>query len=342
MNFFANSLFVLFFLCASASPTQAEAAMRNLPVPETVSPEMRALINAEPFPFWNLRPKNDAEWNDFVRTIADATKAALPKLREQTGAAAEPGIVAGVPVFWVAPQNLPPQNAERVLLHFHGGGYVLNPGEAGLPEAMLMAGIGGFKVLSVDYRMAPKFPYPAAMDDAVAVYRELLKTVPAEKIGVFGTSTGGGMTLALALRAKAEGLPPPAALAAGTPWTDLAKIGDSYFVNEGADNVLIGYDGWLAEAAKLYAAGRDLKDPMLSPVYGDASGFPPTLLTTGTRDLFLSNTVRMHVKLRQAGAEADLIVLEGVSHAQYMMAPGAPETRFHFTELGKFFDRRLQ
>ena len=180
------------------------------------------------------------------------------------------------------------------------------------------------------------------MDDAVAVYRELLKTVPAEKIGVFGTSTGGGMALALGLRAKAEGLPLPAALAPGTPWTDLTETGDSYFVNEGVDNILVSYDGWLGEAAKIYAAGHDMKNPMLSPIYGDVSGFPPTLLTTGTRDLFLSNTIRMHLKLRQAGIDADLIVFEGMSHAHYLMDPNAPETRFHFSELGKFFNQHLQ
>ena len=122
----------------------------------------------------------------------------------------------------------------------------------------------------------------------------------------------------------------------------MTKTGDSYFVNEGVDNILVSYDGWLEDAAKLYAAGHDLKDPMLSPVYGDVTGFPPTLLTSGTRDLFLSNTVRMHLKLRQAGVNADLIVFEGMSHAQYHLNPGAPETRFHFTELGKFFSSHLQ
>ena len=205
----------------------------------------------------------------------------------------------------------------------------------------MMAGIGKFRVVYADYRLAPDFPYPAAIDDAVSVYRGLLETTPAERIGVFGTSTGGAMTLILTLRARAEGLPLPAAIAPGTPWTDLTKTGDSYFVNEGVDNVLISYDGWLSEAARVYAGGHDLKDPMLSPVYGDVSNFPPTLLTSGTRDLFLSNTVRMHLKLRQAGVPADLIVFEGLSHAQYHMAL-MPEATFHFTELGRFFGRNLR
>ncbi len=331
---------MLFLFCLCASSVQA--AMREMPVPKTVSPEMQTLIGAEPFSFWNLHPQSNAEWKTFVQKVAEAGEAALPKLREQMGVTVMPGNMAGVPVFTVTPRNLRPENAERILLHFHGGGYVLNPGEAGTQEAILMAGIGGFTVLSVDYRTAPDFPYPAAMDDVVAVYRELLKTIPAEKIGVFGTSTGGGMTLALALRAKDERLPLPAALAPGTPWTDLTKTGDSYFVNEGVDNILVSYDGWLAEAAKLYAAGHDLKDPFLSPVYGDVTGFPPTLLTTGTRDLFLSNTVRMHLKLRQAGVDADLMVFEGMSHAHYHMNPDAQETHFHFSELGKFFDRNLK
>lgn len=319
-----------------------ETVQRPFPVPQTVSPDLQALIGADPFPFWNLHPKTTAEWKDFVEKVAAAERACLPDLRERMGVDVTPGLVAGVPVFSVVPRTVAPENEGRVLLHFHGGGYVLNPGEAGTPEAILMAGIGGFRVLSVDYRMAPDFPYPAAMDDALAVYRELLKTIPAERIGVFGTSTGGGMTLALALRAKAEGLPLPAALAPGTPWTDLAKIGDSYFTNEGVDTILVSYDGWLGDAAKLYAGQHDLKDPFLSPVYGDVTGFPPTLLTSGTRDLFLSNTVRMHLKLREAGVNADLIVFEGMSHAHYYMRPDAPETRFHFTELARFFGHHLK
>jgi len=121
-------------------------------------------------------------------------------------------------------------------------------------------------------------------------------------MAIVGTSTGGGMTLAMILRAKQEGLALPAAIAPGTPWSDLTETGDSYKTNEWLDNVLVSYSGYLSHAAALYANGHDMKDPQLSPIYGDFHGFPPAILTTGTRDLFLSNTVRTHRKLREAGS----------------------------------------
>jgi epsilon-lactone hydrolase len=175
----------------------------------------------------------------------------------------------------------------------------------------------------------------------MAVYKEIVKTTDAKKIAIFGTSTGGGMTLAMVLRAKMEGLPLPAAIAPGTPWSDMTKTGDSYFTNDTVDNVLVSNEGWLGDAAKLYANGHDLKDPLLSPVYGDLHGFPPTILTSGTRDLFLSNTVRVHRKLRDAGVVADLIMFEGMSHAQYLFSADAPENKQHFAELSAFFDKYL-
>jgi monoterpene epsilon-lactone hydrolase len=140
------------------------------------------------------------------------------------------------------------------------------------------------------------------------------------------------MTLAMVLRAKQEGLPLPGAIAPATPWSDMTKTGDTYFANEMVDNILVSND----------ANGHDLKDPMLSPVYGDLQGFPPTILTSGTRDLFLSNTVRVHRKLRAAGVVADLIVFEGQSHAQYLFFPDAPEGKEYFVEVTSFFDKYLE
>jgi alpha/beta hydrolase fold len=144
------------------------------------------------------------------------------------------------------------------------------------------------------------------------------------------------------VEAVAQGLPLPGAIAPATPWSDMTKTGDTYFANEMVDNILVSNDGWLADAASLYANGHDLKDPMLSPVYGDLQGFPPTILTSGTRDLFLSNTVRVHRKLRAAGVVADLIVFEGQSHAQYLFVPDATEAKEYFTEVTAFFDKHLE
>jgi len=319
-----------------------EAPAKALAVPTVgVSPQEQALIGAPLPPFWNMHPKDATEWKALIKTRADVIIKTLPGLREKFGVKSEQVKIAGVNCYILTPDNIPEQNRNRLLVHVHGGGYVFGPEESATREAILMAGFGKFKVISIDYRMPPDFPYPAAMDDAMAVWKEAVKTNDPKKMAIFGTSTGGGMTLAMVLRAKTEGLPLPAATAPGTPWSDMTKTGDTFFTNEMIDNILVSNDGWLGDAAKLYANGHDLKDPQLSPVYGDVSGFPPTILTSGTRDLFLSNTVRMHRKLRQAGAVADLHVFEGQSHAQYAGDPDAPETKEHFGELTFFFDKYL-
>lgn len=338
MNFFSTMLLSALLAFAPALP--APGRETAFPVPSTVSPELRDMISAGIPDGWNKPPRSVEEWKTWIDAAAQRQLKNLPALREKLGVVMKADIMSGVPVFIIEPKE--PVNDGRVLLNLHGGGYVLGPGEAGTQEAVFMAGMGRFRVIYADYRMAPDFPYPAAIDDAMAVYRELLTKTPAESIGVFGTSTGGAMTLILALRAKDEGLPLPGALASGTPWAQLNKVGDSYATNEGVDNVLVSYDGWLAGAAELYAAGHDMEDPYLSPVNGDVHGFPPTLLTSGTRDLFLSNTVRMHLKLREAGVPADLIVFEGLSHAQYHMNADMPEARCHFEELSRFFRKNLK
>jgi epsilon-lactone hydrolase len=314
---------------------------RDVPVPDTVSPQMQALIAAPLSPIWNDHPKSTAEWKALIERRANEVAATLPDLRKRLGVTVEPVVVAGIRTYRVTPGEIAEHNRDRLLVHVHGGGYVFGPGESGTREAILMAGYGRTKIISIDYRMPPDHPYPAAMDDAMAVWREVVKTTDPRKMAIFGTSTGGGMTLAMVLRAKAEGLPLPGAIGPGTPWSDMTKTGDTFFTSEMLDNILVSNDGWLGDAAKLYANGHDLKDPMLSPVYGDFHGFPPTILTSGTRDLFLSNTVRVHRKLRAAGVEADLHVFEGQSHAQYAGDPYAPETKEHFGEVARFFEKHL-
>ncbi len=313
---------------------------RTLSVPETVSPALQAVI-AAPYPTgWNSVPQTAAAWRALAAESATAVAPLLPPIRSRLGVSVESARIAGVNVFLVTPERLPAENRDRLLLHLHGGGYVFFPGEAGAGEAMLMAGYGGFRCVSVDYRMAPDFPFPAALDDVVAVWRALLAANDPRRMGIFGSSAGGGLTLALLLRASAEGLALPGAIAPGTPWSDLTSAGNSIRANAYVDNVLVSYSGWAGAAASLYAAGRDLSDPLLSPINGDFHGFPPAMLTSGTRDLFLSNTVRTHRKLRQAGVAAELQIFEGQSHAQFL-TPFVPETEEAFGELARFFERCL-
>ena len=320
---------------------QGQSNAHVVEVPPTVSPEILPLV-AAPLPQWNVHPQSEAEWKNFRDSFTAPTLAALPGIRQELGVTLDHGVIGGVKVNILTPHVIAKENENRVLLHFHSGGYVLNPGDAGTREATYMAAFGQVKVISVDYRLAPENPYPAALDDCIAVYRELLATNHPKRIGVFGTSAGGALTLALVLRAKTEGLPLPGAIAPGSPQSDMTKTGDSYQTLEFIDNFQVSYDGWLKDALAVYANGHDMMDPLLSPVYGDLSDLPPAILTSGTRDLFLSNTVRVHRKLRQAGVIAELQVFEGLSHNEYAMVPTAPETMEAFAEIARFFNEHLK
>jgi epsilon-lactone hydrolase len=315
-----------------------EVPARTVPVPTTVSPEMQTMVGAPLSGNWNTYPKSVEEWK---KLSAPSAGRGVQALREKFGVTSEALTVNGVPAHMLTPKDIAPENRNRLLVHIHGGCYVLFGGESGTTEGIYMAGFGRCKVLSIDYRRPPESPYPAALDDSVAAWKGALKMAEPKNMAIFGTSAGGALTLSTILRAKQEGLPLPGAIAPGTPMSDLTKTGDSFYTNFMVDNVLVGSDGRCDAMAKLYANGHDLKDPMLSPVYGDMKGFPPALLTTGTRDLLLSNTVRVHRKLRQAGVVAELHVYEGQSHAHYMRSSTAPETREAFEEIAKFFDRHL-
>ena len=180
----------------------------------------------------------------------------------------------------------------------------------------------GATVYAPDYRMPPHHPYPVPLDDCVAAYRHVIDLHGADRVVVHGNSAGGNLAAALVLRLKAEGLPLPAGLVLETPELDLTESGDSFQTNRVLDVVL--QDG-LMPANRLYANGHALDDPFLSPLFGDFSGgWPRTLLTAGTRDLFLSNAVRMLHRLRAVGAPVELLVYEAMPHGGFF---GTPDDR---------------
>jgi epsilon-lactone hydrolase len=325
----------------SAQEGSLQVPAKSVPVPSTVSPQLAKIIGMPLRNGWDVLPGTGEEWTPIVQAGAAVTIKNLPGMRERLHVKVEKTMIDGVRAFIVTPETIPPQNQNRVLLHMHGGCYVLNPGEAALPEALFMAGFGGFKVISVDYRMPPEAYFPAALDDGMTVYKSILKTTDPKNVAVFGSSAGGALTLEMMLKAKQDGLPMPGAIAPGTPMSDVTKVGDTFVTNAKLDNVLVSPDGFCDAATVVYAHGRDLKDPLLSPVYGDMTGFPPTILTSGTRDLLLSNTVRVHRKLREARVDAQLQVFEAQSHAQYYRDDTSPEAKEAFEEIALFFDKHL-
>ena len=324
--------------------TPRAAPARIIPVPSTVSPELAQSISAAallPRDAMLRSPQTLEQWRGMI-----AANNAL-SLERQAGVKARfPSEIAerevgGVQTRQVIPASLDLANAARVLIHLHGGAYVINGGEAGLSEAILGAHYARTRVLSVDYRMPPTDPYPAAVEDAIAVYKSVIRNHDPRAVGVFGTSAGGGLALAMVLKLKALGLPLPGALAPSTPWSDLAGESDSYATNAHIDGVLPYYEGVLEACARLYAGGASLSDPLVSPVHGDFTGFPPSILTTGTRDILLSDTVRVHRAMRAAGVEARLEVHEALSHAEFNAAYDSPESAEVFRDIAAFFGAHL-
>lgn len=329
---------------ASRPLTPRNVAARILPAPTTVSPQLQRSISnfAElPQPDPANAPRTREQWAAMVAISAAVGEQRMADVMTHYPVQIADLELGGVTVREIVPPALDPAAANRVLLHFHGGAYVVYGGRSGLSEAVLMASHARTRVLSVDYRMPPAHPFPAALDDAVAAWTALTETVEPARIGVFGTSAGGGLLLALVLKLKALGRPLPGALGPGTPWTDLAGESDSYRTNAGVDGVLPFYEGTLEACARLYAGDHDLRNPLVSPVHGDFAGFPPSLLTTGTRDLLLSDTVRVYRAMRAAGVEARLEAYEGLSHAEYTSAFLSPESVSVFTDIARWFDRWL-
>ncbi len=345
-------LLIVLPLALLSSPTLAQDSdwtigSRTLPAPAGASDALRQAIASTPQPdvAQHIRQTTYTTREEWVESIraADASKTqTIEALAERWKVTIKEEKIAGVTVHTVTPVNIDPANKDRLFVHVHGGAYVVGAGRAGLPEAILIAYRAQIPVVSIDYRMPPEHPFPAAVDDVVTVWKSLLGDQPANSMALGGTSAGGGLTLASTLRFMELRLETPGALWAGTPWADLTKTGDSHFTNEGIDRILVSYHGLLEGAAKLYADGRDLKTPLISPVYGNFKGFSPTYLVTGTRDLFLSDTVRVHRKMRVAGVVADLNVYEGVSHGDYAAVVDSPESQQALGELRAFLLKHLQ
>ncbi len=337
-KFLISLALLLSLILAPLAWSADKAQPPKYPVPKHLSDHAQAILN-RPIDLQRTTvvPKGRDQW---LAAVEQSSAQYRPMLEAALAQAVriEKTTMAGVTVRIITPDDLPKEREDKILLNLHGGAYVYFGGDLSVLEGVRYAVDGQYRVIAVDYRMPPDHPFPAAIDDAVAVYRELLKSYKPEHIAMFGGSAGGGLTASTVLHARDLGLPLPAAAVMNTPWSDLSKTGDSYYSNEGVDPILPSYDGVLAASAKLYAGEYDLKHPLISPVYADyRKGFPPSLLISGTRDLLLSATVRLHLKLRESGIAADLLVFDALWHG-FTADPRMPEAQMAMAEVMKFLD----
>jgi monoterpene epsilon-lactone hydrolase len=311
---------------------------RFIPVPTSVSEQAQQFLSMDMFGASGQRvaPRDVAGWRTLIKETDELIVAVMGAQVENLRLSVQSRTVGGVPVFVIAPEGVNEDAAQSIFLDIHGGSLVMGGGKACEVMARRMAAQVQMQTWSIDYRMPPDHPYPAALDDILAVYRGLLSLRAPEQIVVGGGSAGGNLATALMLRARDEGLPLPAALVLLTPEFDLTESGDSFQTNLGIDCVLTES---LAESIALYTGDHDLRHPYLSPLFGDLTApFPPTFLQAGTRDLFLSNTVRMHRKLRAGGIDAELHVFEAMPHGGFF---GAPEDDELTAEIRRFLAAHL-
>jgi epsilon-lactone hydrolase len=308
---------------------------RVVPMPTTISTESQnwlvSLTHSTPGPesLAERRARTDV-WR--AQDSAEARKLYPVNVEETT--------TAGVRTDIITPLTMPAENRGRVLINLHGGGF--NSDSGSLIEGVPIANLAKMKVVSVYYRLAPENPFPAAVDDVVAVYKELLKTYKPHSIGIFGTSAGAILTCEVTIKLKQLGLPLPGALGIFSGLADFSRPGDSWqlFTLNGFPGALQPTDANHPHDDE-YVGKTDRRNPVLSALFADLRGMPPSLLVTSTRDILLSSTTIFHRALLREGNDAQLIVFEALPHAFWYHFE-LPETKEALEMMANFFDAKVE
>jgi acetyl esterase/lipase len=258
--------------------------------------------------------------NPIIKRLDLPAQRALQDALGQLGAAAkvkdvlyedEPGLNA----LWALPKACEPA---RAILYLHGGAYVAGSLAYAKSFGGVLAEQMSWTTLCLGYRLAPENPWPAALEDALAAYERMLDSYLPENIAFVGESAGGGLCFCLALKCRELGLPMPACIVAVSPWTDLTLSGKA------CQDELILHCDTLIDNAKAYA-GENLENPLVSPVFGDLTGLPDSLIFAGDMELLKDDAVRMAQRLTDAGCRCDLQLEEGMWHAYVLY--GVPEAK---------------
>ena len=241
--------------------------------------------------------------------------------------------IRGVPVKWI---STPETIQERVLYFLHGGGHVSGSIKTHQEFAARLARVAKARVIMIDYRLAPEHPFPAGLEDAVKAYKWLVndEKIDPKNMIIGGDSAGGNLALATLLKLRELNLELPAAAILISPWTDMLGTGESMRTKVEVDPFISPIAGEFF--AQLYARDRDLRNPLISPLYGDLQGLPPLFIQVGTAEVLLDDSIRLAKRAKAAGVEVDLDVWEGMIHDFAIFAAVVPESQQGIENIGKF------
>jgi monoterpene epsilon-lactone hydrolase len=332
---------VLTVLFALPMASVDSMAAQDFTFPTTISKEAQeagaTLVRSE-----DPLPKADdvSGWKDLQDHNEDPEAREGRAIAKEFGAAITEISLGGVPALDVKPKGW--SDNGKVLIYTHGGAYTLFSVTSTLTGVVPVADVTGLRVITVDYTVAPQAQWKQTTSEIVSVFRALLdEGYGPEDIAIYGDSAGGGLAAGSVLKARDEGLGQLAAVVLWSPWADITNNGDSYSTLADADPILI-YDDWLENAAAAYAKPEDQKHPYVSPVYGDYSkGFPPTLIQVGSKEIFLSNAIRLYQAMDQAGIEVKLDPYDGMWHVFQAFHWRLPESETARKKMADFLQKHL-
>lgn len=338
---------LIFVLIACHEPTEeAVKSQTNLRkfVPKTISEGWQVVYEKLPDPtkMAMMPGPNDIEaWGEVHSSIEEAQEANVQRIIKYYKLNVESRDLEGVPVLEVKPKDW--KDNGKVLVYIHGGAYTMFSARTSLGSSGPVAAFTGLRVIAIDYTNPPKAKWQEVTNQVLIVIKELIKQgYTMEDIAIYGDSAGGGLAAGSVLKLRDAGLGIPAAVVLWSPWADITETGDSYQTLKDADPNFI-YEKILGPSANAYADQKDQKHPYVSPVYGDfTKGFPPTLIQGGTREIFLSNFVRLYQVLDTSGQTVKLDLYEGMPHVFQLKLPESPESLTALKKMDTFLVKYLK
>lgn len=289
--------------------------------------------------FETFEPKNNDDWFNVISLVDKSYMVILNKLKNIHNVKITNNLPNNLDcsIFEIEPQKT--VSTDKIMFQIHGGGFSVGNGESGILEAVILADKMGAKTFSPDYRQLPLYYEETTFKDNLDSYNYVVNKYPNSKIYLFGTSAGGNLVARLVQYIIKNNLKKPNAIYLGTPWMDLSDASDSLDTNKYKDHAIMTYKGILEKSAIKYANNKELTKPEISPIYGSFKDFPPTYILTGTRDLFLSDSSRLHLKLKEENnikSNYLLNVIEASSHSDYVVFSDAYEYDFIYNEITDF------